>query len=673
MKMLLLIILLAVRAAGADSADGTHDSFPTLAEAFKAANQGTLVITKKWVMTEGITIAGSLIVRCAPGAQILASRANFTMFTVKANDVSFDGCTLDGNFPAYSGVNPISASQTAHFGFTNGVIRNVFGTGILVSGNDTSDLHIAHNQFINFGNGAVAIGTSDCIKISDFTSATIDDNYFRTNTSGNFIYAANKLPGKVATLTVMHNRGSGFAHVAFEVQMYGSGIVTSLGNKFDTALNANAFCISLGIVNGSTPSTPVLSGSSSTDDRCATPDGLPITRGYGFEVYINGMSVKGLQVIGPWGQGMDMGSKSLRVSDSLFDHNLTAILENGTNTGTGYHTDHLRMTNVVINEPRDQGLNLCGFDCSGDILEGVHIYRTPYAWAGDSARIWFGMGWGGSAGNPIASPFQVLHSTVTFNAPLAGSGFRAYATGITGANHGASFDGLQVDNLGSKPFGTAHFENRAGLYNNHSILNAVYTNLEKIGNYAPTESITYANNKCLQGANPKPCGAPGGPATDGTVTPVQYANRGPYAPGTTNFCSDCRAFSDGSLAEGGPGAQVSNLNGILVGQAVASPITGCTREAPSTSACTTSGSQQAGTVAFTTTGPYASGSIIVTLGINTFSSVAGSPFCVVQWTGGESAASSGTIPGFRASPTALGLVMNGPLPPGSYSVSWSCR
>jgi hypothetical protein len=490
------------------------------------------------------------------------------------------------------------------------------------------------------------------------------------------IYATNSSDAPSTASLILHgNRGTGIGRMAEEVQMT-NGHLTSTDNHYDTLLNtAFSECESFGIINGTTPAIPSEFGST-VDDYCTIPGGAGglIGTNYCFEIYLDGAGIRA-HCIGPWANGLVMGSDNLRLlPGSLFDHNLTAIGENGTGEGTGHITENFRATDVLINEPRDQGVSMGNFDDAGDQFKGIHIVRTPCGdWSGDATRSWFGFGFGATGGLSVVRPVRVTDSTITFNAPSSScAGFSAVAVGLYGNNPGSVFNGLTVENLAAAPFGQAWHDNTGTTFNGQTVVNSTYMNLATVGDYSSASTITYGRNTCLQGANSNACGATGGPAIDGTVTPTLFASRGGFAPGTSNYCTDCLAYSDGVLAASGPGAQVANLNGTLIGTALGTAVVSCTKPG-NTSSCASSGSQQNGTVAFTTTGSYTTGQTILTLVVNTFDPAdGGAPFCVVQWAGGGGAAPVGLTPSFSATPTALVLLTNGTLTAGSYFVSWKC-
>lgn len=182
--------------------------YPTFAAAVAAAaNGGRLHLAAGYSTTisTAVTIATPLYVQCDPGSLIQrASTLNGPSILVTANNVTFDGCTIDGgNANDNNGSSVLQVIGASGFTFNNSVLRNFNDNGLMgVNG------------------------------IQNFTvqNSTITDNSNPSNPSGIMIYAASNLVTR--NIRILNN--TFYAQVSVIVGNSGgniSGVVVQ-GNQF---------------------------------------------------------------------------------------------------------------------------------------------------------------------------------------------------------------------------------------------------------------------------------------------------------------------------------------------------------------------------------------------------------------------------------------------------------
>jgi hypothetical protein len=511
--------------------------YPTLTRALSnIPASGCLNIDNANTVSTNIAIAANgVTLHVLPGGSITAGAGNLKVLTFSGDSQSVicdRGATFNGGAPL-TGVVMIAAANATNFRVDGCLFQNVgaAGTqgaaGVAISGVGAT-VTISNSHFNSFGNGTYATSDGcDGIVSTDFTRITLERNSFKSNTTGDFIHIFNTAASPITASLIDHaNWGTQIGRMALEVQMQ-VGSIQESDNHWDTLIAAGCtanLCEgeSLGIVQGNTPTAPQQPSSSVKGLHVEIPGGASgfIGSTIGLEIYINGVAIEGLQVIGPWANGVLMGSQNVRCTACLFDHNIKGIVENGSSSGTGHQTDHLRLINPVFNESRDQDIIIGSFDNGDDDIEGMHSIRNCASWPGDNGRSWLNMGFGLGGQAPAAlRPVKLINSVVTLNNnPGSCTGFSA--TGlflVTQQAPGSLIDNYSIQNEQAVPFGTAYNENGAGFYSGTTIINSNYMNLASMGNVNANDALLYGNNKCSQGLNPNACGTAGGPAVNWTV------------------------------------------------------------------------------------------------------------------------------------------------------------
>jgi hypothetical protein len=506
-------------------------SYSSLAGAIAATTSGqTLTLPKgSYAVSTGIRIGvPNLTLHCEPGAVIQAAAGNLSLFDVSnSTNVTFDGCTFDGQFArsAYSGVTFIKASTASGLRIRNSTIQNSYGSAVQVAAGSVS---IEQVTLSNVGDGKYSGTGPDAIVLghsgpgANVTNFYIRDLTCSQVTTRDCLHVLLNADSAQLTGTIdgffAYNQAP---YAAMELQLNPLGVV-HLHNILCDNMPHGGDCVS------------GLGGGQETIDGIVgiQPAGA-VTAGSLIEAYpAMALNVGNLNLQGPWSRAL--------LWDGIV-HLTNAQIGTIGERGLPLSTAAAFTCNVAMKAPNNLGCQGSTFDdiqiaesYSGSVLGGnsgnggttdgvtvsnVSVVRTPGIF-GPADTGWTVNVFGNGATGNGTIHYRNVSCIIEAAAIPSGFGFNCF----TGYTRAVDVDGAVLINYNATPFGQMYIDGRANGLTGSSFRHLRVTNFGG-SSLSKSDVINYSDNLCLQGSNKNACGARGGPGIDFTITnvPLTYS------------------------------------------------------------------------------------------------------------------------------------------------------